>query len=71
MDGTSVDETYTDEIAVTVVATSFDVPDDPDVPSMYQQAPPAETQQYGNFAVRAPAPAPPADNRPRKFWSRF
>ena len=63
--GTSVDEDYGDEIAVTVVATSFDVP-------------PSSAETSTRFA---PAPAPearvtppkeePTGGRPRKFWSRF
>merc|ERR1719174_1203855 len=54
--GTSVDESYGDEIAVTVVATSFEVPDD--APQAAAKAQPF--QRVGNFAPPpAPPPAPP------------
>jgi len=60
--GTSVDETYSDEIAVTVVATSFEVPPEEDYssPRAYEAPPP-----------RRSPPAKEQPSRPRKFWSRF
>jgi len=79
--GTSVDETYADEIAVTVVATSFDVPTEA-APAVQQQrvartpppTPPPGEATYGNFRVASPPPSPPPpepESRPRRFWSRF
>jgi len=59
--GTSVDETYLDEIAVTVVATSFDVPSSSPPPVSYEAAYPPQQQ-------------PPPQSQPKRsggFWSRF
>ena len=62
--GTSVDESFADEICVTVVATSFEVPD---VASANQRRavapPPMEPAQWA---------VPPSQQPPkRSFWSRF
>mmetsp|Transcript_11652 Transcript_11652/g.38161 ORF Transcript_11652/g.38161 Transcript_11652/m.38161 type:complete len:91 (-) Transcript_11652:1619-1891(-) len=65
--GTSVDESYGDEIAVTVVATSFDVP--ADAPAAAAAAP---SMPMPVSAAAAAASVPPATTeRPRKFWNRF
>jgi len=58
---------------VTVVATSFDMPAQPEARSRYVAAPPApaaEESSYGKFRVAAPPPKE-EPRRPRKFWSRF
>eukprot|EP00327_Prymnesium_parvum_P017596 CAMPEP_0113257026 /NCGR_PEP_ID=MMETSP0008_2-20120614/15085_1 /TAXON_ID=97485 /ORGANISM="Prymnesium parvum" /LENGTH=412 /DNA_ID=CAMNT_0000105423 /DNA_START=53 /DNA_END=1291 /DNA_ORIENTATION=- /assembly_acc=CAM_ASM_000153 len=71
--GTSVDEDYGDEIAVTVVATSFEMPVEPKQETRRVVPPPAPDEAtYGKFRVSSSPPPkqePPA--RPRKFWSRF
>jgi cell division protein FtsZ len=67
--GTSVDESFDDEISVTVVATDFDGPTNQTPPQVQQQVQPAT----------APPPAqqldpygPPAsDTRKPRFWGRF
>ena len=83
--GTSVDETYADEIAVTVVATSFEVPGEapqqeaaaanPFTRGYNTPPPPAPEPVYQQRApppAQPPPPQPPAqEGRPRKFWSRF
>lgn len=72
--GTSVDETYADEIAVTVVATSFDIPEEGNFNAQAAYAPPAyPPQEYGNAPPPGGAfrqPPPPAARKPG-FWSRF
>ena len=64
-----------DPPAVTVVATSFEVPQNPSAAVSQQRAPAPQGEEvtYGGFRVAAPPPsAPPAaPPRPRKFWSRF
>ena len=71
--GTSVDEDYGDEIAVTVVATSFDVPE-PSAATSTRFAPapvaPDQEETYGKFRA-APPKEEQGGDRPRKFWSRF
>lgn len=71
--GTSVDESFDDEISVTVVATSFDTPDNSRSRDPMRQQPiqvsPAPPEAY----TQAPDPyAPPASaTRKPRFWSRF
>ena len=83
--GTSVDETYGDEIAVTVVATSFDVPSEEQqtaaaattFPRGYNAAPPPPVvpQQppppVPQYTDYPPQPPPQEGGGRRKFWSRF
>jgi cell division GTPase FtsZ len=71
--GQSVDESFDDEISVTVVATSFDTPDNSRSRDPMRQQPiqvsPAPPEAY----TQAPDPyAPPASaTRKPRFWSRF
>jgi len=70
--GTSVDESFDDEISVTVVATSFDTPEDE--PPRKQAirvagAPPPEDPRWPQ-PVDPYAPPAPDTRRPR-FWGRF
>jgi len=84
--GTSVDETFGDEISVTVVATSFEVPDDGSAASSVTSfgERPSATNAYGQrqglsraAPPRAVNPSPPSweqeetQTRARKFWGRF
>ena len=75
--GTSVDETYGDEIAVTVVATSFDVPPEAEAgsrgaaepaPPPYQPAPYAPPSSWG---APPPQPQPPPEPPRRRLFGRF
>jgi hypothetical protein len=81
--GTSVDESFDDEISVTVVATSFDVPGpqptakaaQPPI-TVVQAQPPPPPQDMPPDQPRwggSPDPyAPPApDTRKPRFWGRF
>ena len=62
--GTSVDESFADEICVTVVATSFEVPDAASANQRRAVAPPP--MEPAQWAV------PPSQQPPkRSFWSRF
>lgn len=62
--GTSVDESFADEICVTVVATSFEVPDVASASQRRAAAPPP--MEPAQWAV------PPSQQPPkRSFWSRF
>lgn len=63
--GTSVDERYGDEISVTVVATSFDTPEDPRV--RRQQPIRVAGDPYPMDPYEPPAP----DTRKPRFWGRF
>ena len=64
--GTSIDETYGDEIAVTVVATSFEVPQSAET-SVAQRPLSAPPPEWG-----APPPLPDEPKAARgKFWGRF
>lgn len=63
--GTSVDEEYGDEIAVTVVATSFEMP--PTDNQVIEE--PSVYDAYDDSSPAAPDATP--SKRPRKFWSRF
>ena len=75
--GTSVDESYQDEIAVTVVATSFEVPESIPAPAATKAfndrnpqrayAPPPQQQEQQQ---PPPQGQPPREGR-RKFWDRF
>ncbi len=74
--GTSVDDSYGDEIAVTVVATSFEVPPEGRAQQTGDAAPPSAATR--GAAAAAPAPARRAPQQPRaqpdprrKFWGRF
>ena len=76
--GSTVDETYADEISVTVVATSFDVPEwEQEAPAEQAPAPGGRPPiQLAGEAARAAEEmdpyAPPApDTRKPRFWSRF
>mmetsp|Transcript_16853 Transcript_16853/g.27962 ORF Transcript_16853/g.27962 Transcript_16853/m.27962 type:complete len:439 (+) Transcript_16853:64-1380(+) len=83
--GTSVDETYGDEIAVTVVATSFEVPEQYDHQPISAAAPsppsPRSVVPRPSALPSRPAGPPPRQStweqeqpttsRPRKFWNRF
>jgi len=77
--GTSVDESYGDEIAVTVVATSFDVPTDSSSMTSVAFQPAVATDIEAAYATVKPAPPtqvsgaqrPRESSRPRKFWGRF
>jgi cell division protein FtsZ len=69
--GTSVDETFNDEISVTVVATSFDMPQQVGGQQPIQIS--APRPQGGAQQWPPPDPyAPPApDTRKPRFWGRF
>lgn len=79
--GSSVDETYGDEMAVTVVATSFERFEEQEQTQAFRvppppPAPPAPRREPLAYREPPPPPAyrepPPESNkRPRKFWSRF
>jgi cell division protein FtsZ len=71
--GTSVDETYQDEIAVTVVATSFEVPDPATSTSAATFAPqPSSNSNAAQWPAPAVAdPNQPREKRRRKFWGQF
>jgi cell division protein FtsZ len=76
--GTSVDESYEDDISVTVVATSFATPEDEQAARAASRKQPVQAPQ-GAYAAPPPreyAPpdpyAPPApDTRKPRFWGRF
>ena len=70
--GTSVDETYGDEISVTVVATSFDVPPEAVVTTSRSKADPYVPPAYAPPPSRYTQPPPPAKPQPRgRFFGRF
>ena len=66
--GTSVDETYEDEISVTVVATSFDTPEEEQGQRPIQISPQPPMPPGGGYDPYAP-PAP--GTRKPRFWGRF
>ena len=67
--GTSVDDTYGDEIAVTVVATSFDEPAAPPPANVaYAPADAPPPPQRTPYSQRQP---PPPQKQRRGFFSRF
>ena len=73
--GTSVDEDMDDAISVTVVATSFDTPEEEIQRGRFQQAPaPAPIQPpppaYPGYPPDPYQPPAPATRKPR-FWGRF
>ena len=67
--GTSVDESYGDEMSVTIVATSFDVPDGAQPLNQRSAPPPKAMPDIPASPARAP-PKGPKGNKP-SFWSRF
>ena len=71
--GTSVDETFNDEISVTVVATSFDMPQQVGGQQPIQIAAPRPQGGAQQWPPQAPDPyAPPApETRKPRFWGRF
>ena len=71
--GSSVDESYGDEMAVTVVATSFERFEE-QVLSQTSRAPPAPLapRQEAPACLEPPRPSKYGEpQRPRKFWRRF
>jgi len=74
--GTSVDDSYGDEIAVTVVATSFEVPPEVLAQQKGDAARPYAATRGAAAAAPAPARRAPQQTRAqpdprRKFWGRF
>ena len=74
--GSSVDESYGDEMAVTVVATSFERFEEQVLTQAFRA--PASAPTQSKSSLEAPArhePLPTTtygeSKRPRKFWSRF
>ena len=70
--GTSVDDTYGDEIAVTVVATSFDT-HEPEAAAATPAAKPTAPARpnYSKWQQPPQPPPPPPPKQRRGFFSRF